>query len=685
MLMMLAFFFLIPCAWAGDDPEAPENQTQKLDEIVVTATQTEHTVMESPTNISVISREEINATDASNFAELVKKIPGVFYTNASGIEPKLSLRGTHIGMSPGALVLVNGIPMSLGEFGYTDYASIPVETIERIEVVKGPISSLYGDNSARGVINITTKRGQGDFGGAINIAGGSYDDKRASVTLRGGTEKTDYSFNVKKKEADAYRDDTWLDNIYASGEFGYWLSEDTRIGTYVNITDKERALAKKLTLEQREEDPTQATDYSLTDNTDVISGFSLEQKKQDYDLTSHLYYKYRDKSYENYLRATSTPYRKTQEEHVFGTRNIFTLKMPLMNRDNKFSMGFDLDYDDIDLLTMKAAAKDASLPYTEKDDKKSGDFASTKAGVFIQDEFSVLDNLTLTLGARYDYYAFDNDADYDFSEGGTHDYDATPSYDNLSPRIALNYLYSKNLGFYGSFSQSYRAPSIYDYYASGSYSATYAYTLEPETFTQFESGFRYRFARWLNLDATVYHLVIDDMLDSAYDDSGTYMGKQNINQATMEGLEMCLSGRILPRVSYKLGYTYTDAVYSDDFYTKNGENINGRRVTKVPYHRVNADIGIDLLKLDSGDLFWNINFTGQDNYAMNNENAGFYGGYGLVNTLLRWTAERYSIFLNVDNVLDKDYDGYAYASSSGTNYYYPAAGTTFSTGIEFRF
>ena len=119
-----------------------------MDEVVVTATQTENKVMETSSNISVIKASDLQNMDAKNLGDALKKVPGIFYTNASGLEPKISLRGTHIGMSGGALVLLNGIPVNMGKFGYTDFESLPIENIERVEVVKGPMSALYGGDSA---------------------------------------------------------------------------------------------------------------------------------------------------------------------------------------------------------------------------------------------------------------------------------------------------------------------------------------------------------------------------------------------------------------------------------------------------------------------------------------------------------------------------------------------------------
>ncbi len=682
--LLFAFGLAVFCIGYSLLASASENKPLKMDEMVVTSTRTEHTIMETPSNISVINEKDIKAMDAKNMAELIKKIPGVFYTNASGLEPKLSLRGTHIGMTPGAMVLVNGIPMNLGDFGYTDYESIPVETIEKIEIVKGPMSSLYGGNSARGVINIITKKAKDNFRGNISTKFGSFNDKRISALVQGSKNKFDYSFNVKKKKTDGYRDKTWLDNIYVNGDFGFWISDDIKLGTYINFTDKERSLAKKLTKAQKEQDRRQATDYSLTKNKDLISGISLEVKKDIYDIQSNVYYKTRNKTYRNYLKATSTPYKKKFTEHISGMRNIFTYKKPVASKANKFSFGFDYDQDNIDLFTIKAAAKDPNLPYTKIDPKKTGDFSVKSMGLFAQDEFSIMDNLTLTAGLRYDSFKYDNKADYDFTKGGKYVYDSTPEYDRLNPRFAVNYQYSNDLSIYGSYSQAYRAPVIYDYYASAYYSSKNNYELKPETFTQYELGTRYKFSQWLNIDAAIYQILIKDMLDSAYNTAGKYMGRQNINEATMKGFELMLSGKPIDKLSYSIAYTFTDAEYSADFFTKKKVNIKGNRITKVPRNRINIDLGIQLLKIDQGELDFNINLMAQDRFAMDNVNSTYYKGYGLLNTLVRWKNKKYEIFAGIDNVLNKEYDGYAYASS-GKEYFYPAAGRTFTFGFEYKF
>ena len=110
---------------------------------------------------------------------------------------------------------------------------------------------------------------------------------------------------------------------------------------------------------------------------------NFETKKEVFDFKTTLYYKNRDKEYENYLNATSTPYKKELDEDVYGIRSILTCKQPLFNKKNRLSFGFDYDCDKSDLKTVKAASKTPGAPYTLPDPKKTGDFSRKELGIFL--------------------------------------------------------------------------------------------------------------------------------------------------------------------------------------------------------------------------------------------------------------------------------------------------------------
>ncbi|MDL1968999.1 MAG: TonB-dependent receptor [Deltaproteobacteria bacterium] len=673
----------------GDKKEKKKAEEVKLEEVVVTATRTPQKVMDAPSNIMVITSKEIEAMDAKTSADVLKKLPGVYFSDSSGNLPHLSLRGTRIGMSSGALVLVNGIPMSLGEFGYTDWDYIQVENIERIEIVKGPLSSLYGGDAARGVISITTKRQPEKKGGKVGAIVGEYGDRRVYALVNGGIKKFDYNLNFKKKDSDGYREDAGIDNVYFTGDFGYWLSDDTRISWLLNVADIEKYFAKQLTKEEKEEDRRQTLDRSFTDTTDIITGLNLELNKEFFDWQVNLYYKNRDKEYENYLKATKTPYKKDVVEDVWGIKSIATCKESVFNLKNSLSFGFDFDWDDSDIVKKEAEEKEIGVPYTEDMPKSSGNFIKKSFGVFLQDELSVLSNLTLTAGLRYDYFAYDNNADYDFSEGGTFDYDETPNFDRFNPRIGINYRVFEELSFYGSYSNAYRSPTIYDFYGTGTHAAEGGYSLKPEKFTQYEMGLRYKLKKWIGFEVAVYRIEIEDMLDTYYDEEGNYAGKRNVGKALMKGVETSLFGSFFDdRINCTIRHSYIDARYGDDCFAKNPDkaivSIDGNRIAKLPYNIFNFDLDVKLLQNENYDLMWHFGIMTRDEYQMDKLNSMQSSGYTLAETKLTLNCKSFEVFVAANNLFDKEYDRYAYVSK-GTDYYYPAEGITWSGGLSFEF
>ncbi|QTA92039.1 TonB-dependent receptor [Desulfonema magnum] len=689
-LILLLLFFCQPALIRAQDSES--EKIVELEEIVVTSTRTEHQVMDTPSNINVLTTKDIEAMDAKTMADVLDKLPGAYVSNASGFVPHISLRGTRIGMSAGALVLLNGIPMSLGKFGYVDWDAIPTETIARIEVVKGPLSSLYGGDAARGVINIITKKGPEKITGKIQTIFGEYGDRRASGLIYGGLDSLDYNLSVKKVENDSYRREAGIDNWYVTGDLGYWLSEDARLGLTVSLADAEKYLAKSLSGDQKAEDRRQPRDLSFTDTADMITGLNFELSKTKFNFTLNSYYKTREKDYENYLKAVAgTPYEENADQDVMGIKTIFTYNGSMFNLPNSLSFGFDYDHDDSDIEKNKAEKKDPDLPYTKADPKASGSFLRESFGAFVQNELSVLENLTLTLGLRYDYFCYDNDADYDFSKGGEYDYNETPDFDKWNPRAGMNYRFSKNMSLYASYNTAYRAPTIYDFYGTGTYAAKGGYDLEPEKFTQYETGIRYYLTKALNLDISVYQTNIENMLDSYYDEEGNYAGKRNVSEADMKGVETSIFGSFLKdRIRYKLSHSYIDARYGEDTFardaSKNRVSIDGNRLTKMPYNTLTGDLDMGLIADKHYGLQWHIGVKAQDKYPMDNLNIQSYSGYALVESKLTFHYKNLSCFIAADNLLDKEYDLYAYYTpSSDKDNYYPAPGRTFTGGISFDF
>lgn len=157
--------------------------------IIVTATRTARTVDETLAAVTVISREQIEREQAQSVQDLLRATAGLTVTNNGGLGKNTSvfLRGTE---SDQILVLIDGVKVGSATSGSTPFQDLPVELIERIEIVRGPRSSLYGSEAIGGVIQIFTRKGGGDFRPAASIGAGSDKTYSASASLSGGSDQS---------------------------------------------------------------------------------------------------------------------------------------------------------------------------------------------------------------------------------------------------------------------------------------------------------------------------------------------------------------------------------------------------------------------------------------------------------------------------------------------------------------
>jgi len=176
-------------------PAFADGAATDLDSVVVTATRTAQTQDQTLSAVTVIERADIERLQPSSLADLLRGTPGMALDNngGPGKVTGLYLRGTE---SDHVLVLVDGIKIGSATTGMAAVQDIPVEQIERIEIVRGPFSSLYGSEALGGVIQIFTRRPQGSFVPSLSVGVGSYDHLTASTGLAGQSGKGWYALEA---------------------------------------------------------------------------------------------------------------------------------------------------------------------------------------------------------------------------------------------------------------------------------------------------------------------------------------------------------------------------------------------------------------------------------------------------------------------------------------------------------
>ena len=198
--------------------------------VIVSATRTEIPLDQSPSSVSVIDSQDIDRKQIERVSDALREVPGlsVVQTGTPGQLTSVFTRGLR---SEHTQVLLDGIPVNQGLQGAFNFADLTTDNIERIEVVRGPQSILYGPRALAGVIQIFTKQGEETPGATFAAEGGSYGTFRESVQSDGKIDMFDYSFGASRLDTDNARPNNQYRNTAAIADVGWSPNETVRISS----------------------------------------------------------------------------------------------------------------------------------------------------------------------------------------------------------------------------------------------------------------------------------------------------------------------------------------------------------------------------------------------------------------------------------------------------------------------
>ena len=205
-------------------------QEQQTETVVVSATRTEVPLDQSPASVSVISADDFDQKQIERVSDALREVPGlnVVQTGAPGQLTSVFTRGLN---SAHTQVLIDGIPINQGLAGQFDFANLTTDNIDRIEVVRGPQSTLYGPRAMAGVIQLFTKQGEGTPGITLAEEGGSYDTFRESLQSDGKIDNFDYSIGASRIDTDNARPNNQYRNSAGIANIDWSPNAQLRIGT----------------------------------------------------------------------------------------------------------------------------------------------------------------------------------------------------------------------------------------------------------------------------------------------------------------------------------------------------------------------------------------------------------------------------------------------------------------------
>lgn len=723
------------------ETKAPE---AKLDEIVVTATRSEKSLDSVPGDAHVVTRKEIEKRNVKTVDEALKYVPGVYDRRGKGLMDTLSsitLRGI-----PGAnrtLILKDGMVMNNSYTGEVTWGGMSVDDIERIEVVEGPFSSLYGGNAIGGVVNVITKMPEKREAtlktgyGTSQYRGMAMDDLRKvylsygdrlfnalSLFVSYGYQATNgfpTDLNVQSTMPDNvttqrrktnsingwyWTTDNKGNNRYVIGDKGdnrWWDDSITARASYdFSKVTKLTTSYERTRYEYNRDEPHTYLQIPLPEvwrqnlGTTLVYNYNNNAVRENSFVSGNggteiaryalmfetaigdVKAKVNAGMLDNYRDWYTTPNSSVPRATIDGgggkvsntpARSYFSdlqVTIPLA-ANNILTVGGSFkhgkaDNSEYNLANWKDENSRTSLSYTAggKD---------TSYAVFVQDEYSILNNLTAYLGLRQDWWSTeDGYANQIGAAGYPKSYDSR-SASSFSPKFALVYKPFESTTLRSSVGKAFRAPTVYELYRTWTSSTGITYygnpDLKPETAVSWDFSAEQGLWKGAKVKATYFENYLKNLVYRRTI-STTEQEYINAGKAESRGVVAEIEQRI-EWLRLFANATFTNATIKENSASPSSV---GKYLTQVPRRMYNVGV-----EIEKGPFLYSLvgnyvskRYANDDNSDIVNGVWTSYDPYFIVNTKLSYKmCKNATLSLAVDNLFNRDY--FAYYKTPGRSWY----------------
>lgn len=554
----LLCLFLAPQAFSAEAETRAGDEAMLFREIpsVFGASRHEQEIGDAPSSVSIVTANDIQKYGHRTLADILASVRGFTVTNDRNYS-FLGARGFNrpADYNSRILLLIDGHRINdniydsalIGTDGVID-----VDLIDRIEIIRGPSSSLYGSNAFFGVVSIITRRGGRDLkgvelaGAAGSLATGkgraSYGDKlenglemllSASTYRSQGYGSLYYpEFDGVARNADADRSDSFL------GKFRF---ENFTLNTAFSTRTKNIPTASFGTVFG---DPGSRT----TDERKYIDMQYRSDLSDVSEITTRLSYDSYGYNGDYLYAAPDRVNKDTAQGNWWGAEVLYSRKLPA---GHKLTLGAEYKNN------LRQDQSNRDITGTWLDDRRK----STNGGVYVQDEFALSENLLLNAGLRHDYFQ---------NSGNT-----------TNPRMALIYHPREATTWKFLYGSAFRAPNVFElFYHDGGNTQKAGQNLKPETIKTAEIVLEQNLARGWFATASLYHYQIENLIDQRVDPADGLLVFNNLDKVKATGMELELDGKT------EKGYEGRASVA----YQQNTSSTTGAMLTNSP--RVQAKLNL---------------------------------------------------------------------------------------------
>lgn len=636
-----------------------EVQTTRFDPIIVTASRFDEHIASVAANITVINREDIENSTATDIPTILQQEAGLHSYDITGNARSYRVDRSGFGATAAlnTLVLVDGMRLNNPDLAGVDWMLIHLNRVERIEIIRGSRGSvLYGDNATDNVINIITKTNSHDSEAVVEGSGGSYNTRDLSVYLSGAYDATSYAFSAGDYQSDGYRDNSDTEQQDLGLNVDHYVGDVARI-SFKGVYHKDTTglpggiRLSELDLLADRRDSLHPSDFVDTQDyyTQMIPEIQLSRNSV---FKLPLAFRNREQSFVasfmggGFQGNTMIAFKTASPQLV--------VKEPLGILDNNLTLG--IDYHSADENIYNESTIFGSV------DKGRFRLQKKNIGVYVYDELSPLEKLSLTAGYRWDK------VDYRFTptvSGTANDI----SYDLNIFNTGMSYRFLPNSHVYFSYAQGFRYPAFDELFSF--YTNRLNEAMKPQQSDDFELGLRQYLTDSVYAGINLFRL---DTVDEIYFNPVSYTNENFDGKIRRQGIETSIK---FHTESFSIGGTYT---YKDD--TILDGIFSGNEVPNVPTH--SASIDLEIRPTTNVILTFNGIYVGSRLYESDFANEfDKLDGYEVLNIKLALNGPEYNVFMDLKNVLNEEYSAYGVLSTYPVEpAIYPSPEFNLSVGVR---
>ncbi len=652
---------------AAAEGRPPEDTRFEMQAVVVTATRLKDEIRNVPRNVTVITAEDIAQAPSNYLPDILSRQVGINLQSLYGTDKQavLDIRGMGQNAASNVLIMVDGFRLNTPDLAAPDFSTLPIDEIERIEIVRGAGSVVYGSGAVGGVINIITKKGRKKPSAHLYGAYGSYDTYDSRASGGGQYKNLQFSANASYYDTDGYRDNGLLRKKDAGLRLGYDASQYFSSETFdavtfsldagyhhdkqgfpggVSIDDIDSARRRRKTTSPHDEGKT--TEGRLRGGVETDFGpWGV------FKINGGL----RNRSNDFILGYTPLKSRSDQTSHI----NEHTLASDL-SYVKEYSLGptrstfqFGTDYSYTDYVSKRL----------DQDERKNSKTESL--GFFFTHQTRLLEDLSANIGYRYNIYKgrFRNDELKNFggSSRWVNGKKFHRNFDDTAFDVGAVYDLRHDTSLFASYATSFRIPNVDEF-------ALAEDNLKPQKGRHFNAGLRYRFKRLAEISLTFFQMEIKDEIQF---DPVLRLNRNFEDTTRRRGLETTLKLHPFNTLYLWGNYTYMDARF---------KNSQDDRIPLVPRH--SGSFGMEWRIVEPLLLGFTGTLVSQryDGNDLDNHSFAKLDAYQVYDAKLSYTWKKFKLFAGINNLFDEAYATVAFSES-----YFPMPMRNYYGGIQWSF